>query len=52
MKVMTEVQRNVLPFWLVFDEISKKARTFFLDMPIVNTGTGENLFNALDKCLR
>ena len=36
----------------VFDEISKKARTFFLDMPIVNIGTGENLFNVLDKCLR
>jgi hypothetical protein len=30
MKVMTEVQRNVLPFWLVFDEISKKGQNILL----------------------
>jgi len=55
MKVMTEVTGAEKCFAIlvrVFDEISKKGQTFFLDMPIVNIGTGENLFNALDKCLR
>ena len=26
--------------------------TRFLDMPVVNTGTGENIFNAIDNSFR
>lgn len=36
----------------IFEEESMSVKTRFLDMPIVNIGTGANLYMALDKCLR
>ena len=36
----------------VFDAKIDRAATQFLDIPICNIGTGENIFNAIDNCLR
>ena len=36
----------------VFDAKIDRAATRFLDIPICNIGTGENIFNAIDNCLR
>ena len=33
-------------------EESRSVKTRFLDMPVVNVGTGAKLYAALDKCLR
>lgn len=33
----------------VYDPSQKKVQSKFIDMPICNVGTGENLFNTVDK---
>ena len=34
------------------EEETRSVNTRILDMPVVNIGTGANLYTALDKCLR
>ncbi|XP_078315534.1 SCAN domain-containing protein 3-like [Crassostrea virginica] len=36
----------------IFEEESRSVKTRFIDMPVVNVGTGANLYAALDKILR
>ena len=36
----------------IFEEENRTVSTRFLDMPVVNIGTGLNLFTALENCLR
>jgi hypothetical protein len=36
----------------VVEEELRSVKTRFLDMPVVNVGTGAKLYAALDKCLR
>ena len=36
----------------VFEEELRSVKTRFLNMPVVNVGTGANLYAAFDKCLR
>ena len=36
----------------IFEEGSRSVKTRFLDMSVVNIGTGQNLYDARDNCLR
>lgn len=36
----------------VYDDETSRVETKFLDMPVCNSGTAENMFNAIDKVLR
>ncbi|KAK2185100.1 hypothetical protein NP493_246g02099 [Ridgeia piscesae] len=51
-KATTRVRRSLVILVKVFDAKTDHAATRFLDIPICNIGTGENIFNAIDDCLR
>ena len=46
------MEKNFVMLVRLFNEECGEVKTRFLDMPVCNMGTGENLFEEIDKALK